>query len=403
MHVSFCKLYIFDIIFQICNFSKSALESMRGHLSVHRDGNPFRCPVPTCDRLCHTHALLTQHIKTHLPTARKYRCTLCPAKFKGKSHLKSHIVTHSTVKPYACAVQGCKKRFAQKALLDKHGETHLNLDKREQWVCSECGMQFLSKIGFQHHSNRHKGIERTRNYSCYFCDKKMETPSARSIHLQRHTLERPFPCGQCKMWLASLAGLRSHERTHVKTDPFCCPHCPKKFKWKSDLATHFKMKHNENAPVYQCIHCSYTTVWLRDLERHGRRIHLKLRPHKCPLCPMTFAEKSGRDLHVKMHSSDRSFKCKHCSKGFITLTRLNSHMQMHSENKIPCPKCDSLYKTKLGLDIHLKQKHGIGHKTRDVTCYFCTKLYHGHSGLLKHLRLVHFSLYQYMYVFMSCP
>lgn len=396
------------LLYQICGYSKLGLESMRAHLSSHRDGNPFRCPLKKCFKLYPTHAQLTQHIKLHSPPTKLYRCKFPGCKtpgFRIPSGLKSHKLVHAEVKTFACNVSGCNKRFALSQSVAKHMTTHLNPELREKMVCDYCGMKFLSKMGYFHHVRRHRGIFKEKKYSCYFCDVKWDTPSSREIHLRSHTLEKPFQCGECKIWLASEITLKSHGAVHRETVPFSCSKCPKQFKWKTDLDSHVKLKHDENAEVFQCHECDYRTVRTQDLVRHKRVVHLNLRPHSCSLCPKTFGDKTGLMIHVKMHGIERPFSCKICSKGFVTETKLKYHVQSHSEErKFTCPQCKNKYKTHGGLQYHLKHIHGIGEKNyhKDVWCYFCNKHYTGLSGLVKHLRYLEFIIFMFFNIQISC-
>jgi KRAB domain-containing zinc finger protein len=212
--------------------------------------------------------------------------------------------------------------------------------------------------------------------------------SALRLHLSKHTKERPEKCPECNIWIVNL---RAHQRTHKTTTLFPCTVCSKQFKWKNDLKMHLKHIHNPNAIQLSCSFkdCTYKTVRPKDLQRHERRIHLKIQDHKCLHCKKKFSEKGNLVIHVKTYHSKNPlpFKCDFCDKSFVNLSRLTSHKWSHSEEKrFPCNVCDMKFKSIMGRKIHLKSKHGVGQIKIDINCYFCDKLYHGYSGLLKHLR-----------------
>ena len=50
------------------------------------------------------------------------RCTECGREFKRASHLKSHMRTHTGIKPYPC--DACGKAFTSKQILTAHQKTH---------------------------------------------------------------------------------------------------------------------------------------------------------------------------------------------------------------------------------------------------------------------------------------
>ena len=86
----------------LCSYSSSNITEITAHHEIHS---------------------LTSQNKTFLSGEdRPYACTICKKAFKNKSHLKSHMVTHTKEKPYQCDL--CFKRFGLKWNLRAHMIMH---------------------------------------------------------------------------------------------------------------------------------------------------------------------------------------------------------------------------------------------------------------------------------------
>jgi uncharacterized C2H2 Zn-finger protein len=85
----------------------------------------------------------------------KLRCEQCGSVFVRRSHLTSHILSHSTV--IKCG--SCKKQFRRKDNLLRHKrEMHPGEDSltTEEWACIHCGRMFSNYTQlFQHVTASH--------------------------------------------------------------------------------------------------------------------------------------------------------------------------------------------------------------------------------------------------------
>ncbi|KRK05179.1 uncharacterized protein Dyak_GE28322, isoform A [Drosophila yakuba] len=147
---------------------------------------------------------------------------------------------------------------------------------------------------------------------------------------------------------------------------FSCSHCPKSFRTKAGLKTHF-------------------------------RLHTGERPFKCSLCPKSFAYKCVRQRHMLTHTGERPFKCSRCPKAFSICHNLKVHMQIHEReeslkgsdcqkgilnstipkrlfatlidnSKFQCSQCSKAFPDEHELKIHMRD-----HPERPFKCFHCPR------------------------------
>lgn len=93
-------------------------------------------------------------------TALQHACSLCPKRFKRRSHLVRHAVTHSHARPFAC--RQCSSSFQRVDVLRRHELTCLPGDgvPPRKRACNFCTQQKKACVGENPCSNcRRKSIE----------------------------------------------------------------------------------------------------------------------------------------------------------------------------------------------------------------------------------------------------
>lgn len=61
-----------------------------------------------------------------------YQCEICGKRFSLDFNLRTHIRTHTGLKPYACEYPGCNKRFTQGSNLSSHMKVHQNNGRKRK-------------------------------------------------------------------------------------------------------------------------------------------------------------------------------------------------------------------------------------------------------------------------------
>lgn len=83
---------------------------------------------------------LPASLKILEPRSRSKKCPTCKKTFSRQSHLKSHLASHSTARPFECPV--CSIRFKYRRNLVEHSGIHHSCPS---FICSMCGLTFKQK------------------------------------------------------------------------------------------------------------------------------------------------------------------------------------------------------------------------------------------------------------------
>ncbi|XP_065067638.1 zinc finger protein ZFP2-like [Rhopilema esculentum] len=141
----------------------------------------------------------------------KYECPECQRRFHAPSHLKRHVMSHSSERPFQCSV--CGKGFLQAWHLGRHMTTHTG---NKPFKCVECSKSFGSRFEMRTHINYiHKGI---KEHKCDVCGKHFTLRSNLKVHMRKHTGEKPYQCTFCSKRFGQRGHLQYHIRKHEGKD-----------------------------------------------------------------------------------------------------------------------------------------------------------------------------------------
>eukprot|EP00794_Sanderia_malayensis_P015815 gene15815-17410_t len=137
----------------------------------------------------------------------KYECKECKRRFHAPSHLKRHVMSHSSERPFHCQV--CSKGFLQAWHLGRHMTTHTG---NKPFQCLECPKSFGSRFEMKTHVNYiHRGI---KEHQCEVCGKHFTLRSNLKVHMRKHTGEKPYKCNFCSKRFGQRGHLQYHIRKH---------------------------------------------------------------------------------------------------------------------------------------------------------------------------------------------
>ncbi|KOX80615.1 hypothetical protein WN51_05470 [Melipona quadrifasciata] len=198
----------------------------------------YSCDV--CDFKCQNRRRLKEHLERKHASEYKYDCEYCGKKFKVKGDMRLHVRFKHKEGPIVCDVCGktcsnsnslyvhqkwahfkpkyeceiCKRRMVTQENLDQH--ILLQHERRESFVCEECGKSFTENHRLKQHMMTHTG---DRPYDCHICGKAFARRTAYRQHLLIHTGKRPYICDICGKTFTQKPGLICHRKSHPGVHP----------------------------------------------------------------------------------------------------------------------------------------------------------------------------------------
>lgn len=315
----------------------------------------------------------------------RFQCPNCERRFHAPSHLKRHMLCHSSERPFQCHV--CKKGFLQAWHLGRHMTTHTG---NKPFNCPECPKSFGSRFEMKTHCNYiHRGI---KEHECGVCKKMFTLRSNLKVHMRKHTGEKPYECHICLKKFGQRGHLQYHVRKHSNAvekeeqrgnhsidslSDQCSPTMTdyRRRSEKEESQANYDSgvevesissdrsspkrvltDHFDETPRTSPTHISlerYSS--LKEYEREyiaevpttplsGRMFDhtnpLELKPFVCDSCNCGFAEISSLRAHVR-HSHPKkgitigSYSCAYCSQSFEEIDHLREHFQVrHRLNEV---------------------------------------------------------------------
>ncbi|XP_038121719.1 zinc finger protein 234-like [Culex quinquefasciatus] len=186
-------------------------------------------------------------------------CKVCNAEFGTTSAMRIHLKEQHTVqgRPFHCPL--CPSQFKRKGHLERHMESHTG---KRKFACKECGASFskatvLARHRIHHHQHPVSSTSKPKkrsisgNFKCAFCPKSFKHRPSLNTHFQSHYDILPFSCELCDARFAVAQGLLVHRgKFHnpaavEKPDMarFKCEHCPRFFKYRRSLKEHVEVVH----------------------------------------------------------------------------------------------------------------------------------------------------------------
>uniref|UniRef100_A0A336M3Y1 CSON009405 protein n=1 Tax=Culicoides sonorensis TaxID=179676 RepID=A0A336M3Y1_CULSO len=246
-----------------------------------------------------------------------YVCKICEKKFTRQTHVKRHMLTHSSIKPYKC--QHCEKSFNRSDHLQKHAILHSN--KYNTYTCDICTNKTFSRPeSLKNHMKRHYDEPKPKNFVCETCNKGFTTQKYLDTHIQTHSAPKSFTCKFCSEVFEERKDLHQHNKLHINERPYLCSECGQRFLRNDYLVIH--MRRHKGEKPYKCRFCEKSFPRATDLTVH-ERYHTEEKTHLCNTCGKGFHRSYNLKIHERTHSG----------KFFLILNYLSLHLFHKSCNR----------------------------------------------------------------------
>ncbi|XP_029958183.1 zinc finger protein 1035 [Salarias fasciatus] len=354
------------------------------------------------------------------------RCSLCNEEFDDAQTLRKHCLTHiSRSSSNRCPF--CEKGFACRQYLLRHMLQHTG---NKAFSCTQCGKQFYRLMFLKLHSQKCSSTPqqfatttptKTKNrYFCSICPRTFSKKMRMRNHLIAHkknALQLCSPCGQyygfnkIKQHQIECPGITKNNDSLLlspvessiectsqtdkddedvdadvdnddndnettpqsRTDkllPLKCPHCPKRFRFRSVQLRHL-VSHTGLQP-YACMRCgkrfgSQTSCMQHEAFCDGIRKDGLLKSKRDAVNKQSDIPPAEKTAGHSQADSEAEYKCKFCTKTFMKARSLRRHILTHNEVKpYRCKACDGCFSRYDHLKVH--QSRCKGRKRRLEVC-----------------------------------
>ncbi len=145
---------------------------------------------------------------------------------------------------------------------------------------------------------------------------------------------------------------------HGTSKECICPVCENVVVSGLALIWHLYENHPDARP-YFCDKCEKSYHMVANLCSHNLIIHKPPAVH-CKFCDYTSTTHARMRKYVRNHTKGE--KCNVCDKSYPTVRALLLHKHLHiCRVDHACSSCDSIFKSKVSLAMHMKSKHGEGY------------------------------------------
>lgn len=310
------------------------------------------------------------------------KCTHCKKRFRYKSLLLRHLVSHTGVKPYAC--MHCRQRYGSRTMCLQHEAFCDGRNKEGPLKVKDTAATQLSKTPTLSEAAQTPKAE-GEELKCKFCTKTFMKSRSLRRHILTHNDVKPYRCKVCDSCFSRYDHLKGHQ-TRCKGKKTRLEVCIPKVSlddvgmgWKNRIGS---LSAAENQETIECKVCARSFSTHSKLSRHVTMFHMT-KLFRCTPCGSSFTHERSLIKHKKMRicrsrSSDKNallpleanpptknvtnplkvmrnkiiqriqpylnkkykYMCSYCPRAFLSTWQLSVHTRLHTgERPYACDDC----------------------------------------------------------------
>ncbi|XP_072045199.1 uncharacterized protein [Amphiura filiformis] len=214
---------------------KTQEELVRHVLKKHNRSRKFLCEI--CGEALATRASVRHHVsRKHPDDTSMFKCEHCDYMTRFEARMKIHTSKHNS--EFFCDL--CNKCYVSQEKLQNHYLSPMHKNALNPIICEHCGYSTKKRDNFLVHMRKHTG---EKPYTCSQCDYASSDGSTLKKHVMaKHSNIRPFKCEVplCNFSCVDKKGLTIHMRKHTGERPFKCHMCNYAAKRRSALNVHMQ-------------------------------------------------------------------------------------------------------------------------------------------------------------------
>ncbi|XP_053663625.1 zinc finger protein 337-like [Anopheles marshallii] len=272
----------------------------------------------------------------------------------------------------------CGRGFRFKSTKDRHTLSHT---KEKKFSCEVCGKGFTQKVNLTIHMRIHTGENPVKKFTCQICQKKCTRLSELEMHRASHFRRFPHVCPICTVRYSDATGFYDHFLTDHRGEMTL----NELFELLSQNENNIVISGQEPDNIksedgtFGCTVCGKSYRVEANLERHKRRMHMKI--YSCPHCARKFPYKSLLEKHLPTHTLEKPFKCPHCTLSYTQRVNLRIHIERkHTELNYTN---ENLFDGDESGDDQAKRDRAIAHP-QTFDCEVCGKSFPRKPSLQLH-------------------
>ncbi|CAK9807859.1 Putative sodium-coupled neutral amino acid transporter 11 [Anthophora plagiata] len=323
----------------------------------------------------------------------KFTCKVCSKQFTYQKSFITHAKNHPEYKLEELddSSQCSAKERSTEMVEEEEEENEEEEDEEdeedenlptESLQCTQCGKLFATKRNLKRHVSTHSGLK----YTCGTCGKGFSRVDKLKDHEQSKHKAEIFENSDLDdkddMDNINKGDCLEGRKKDRHNRPHKCAICPKSFAQAQSLANHIERhkRVKETQKRFLCEVCSKCFAQSGSLVAH-MRTHTGVKPYVCNVCSRAFTKSTYLQLHLRTHSGEKPYICQYCSRAFARANTLARHITMHTgEAKYHCQICTKSFRRLTSLNEHTYTHTG----QRPYACKICTKRYNNAGSLYAH-------------------